>query len=150
MRSRKPFLILLVAGLLVVGAACGSSDEAATDADASSEAVANGSITLLSPDDFEAFIEAQPDVPVVNTHIPYEGHIAGTDSFVAFDEIADWDGLPEDLDAPIVLYCRSGNMSADASATLVGLGYTNVIDLEGGMNAWTAAGKALRTVMPET
>lgn len=148
MRSRSLVLAVLVAGLLVVGAGCSSTDESATDTDTAAEAVTNRSITLLDPGEFEAYMVANPDVPVVNTHIPYEGHIAGTDSFVAFDEIAVWDGLPTDLDAPIVLYCRSGNMSADASATLVGLGYTNIVDLAGGMNAWTAAGKPLLTEKP--
>ncbi|MBK5288901.1 MAG: rhodanese-like domain-containing protein [Acidimicrobiia bacterium] len=84
-----------------------------------------------------------PDAPVVNVHIPYERHIAGTDAFVPFDEIAQWDALPADLDAPIVLYCRSGNMSAEAATTLTGLGYTDIVDLEGGMNAWAAAGLPL-------
>jgi phage shock protein E len=39
-----------------------------------------------------------------------------------------------------VLYCRSGNMSAEAAETLVGLGYTDVWDVRGGMIAWERAG----------
>ena len=39
-----------------------------------------------------------------------------------------------------MLYCRSGNMSAEAAEMLVGLGYTDVWDLRGGMIAWERAG----------
>ena len=147
MLRRALVLVVLVAGLLAVASACSANGDSTAASDAANE-TSNRSITLLDPAEFAAFLEANPEAPVVNTHVPYEGHIAGTDSFVPFDEIAEWDGLPTDLDAPIVLYCRSGNMSADASATLVDLGYTNIVDLEGGMQAWTAAGRPLLTEEP--
>jgi len=40
----------------------------------------------------------------------------------------------------IVLYCRSGSMSAIAARALVAAGYTKVWNLDGGMNAWRALG----------
>jgi rhodanese-related sulfurtransferase len=77
----------------------------------------------------------------VNTHTPYEGEIEQTDAFLKFDEISlHFSELPADKNAPIVLYCRSGRMSAIAATTLANAGYTNVWDLAGGLLAWEAAG----------
>jgi rhodanese-related sulfurtransferase len=80
------------------------------------------------------------DVTLVNTHIPYEGELPQTDLFIPFDEITDHlDQLPE-KDASIVLYCRSGSMSTSAAKALVELGYANVLELDGGFNAWKTMG----------
>ncbi|MEO6569904.1 MAG: rhodanese-like domain-containing protein, partial [Ilumatobacteraceae bacterium] len=57
--------------------------------------------------------------------------------------ILDSEDLPMDRTAPIALYCRSGNMSAQATEDLIEAGYTNVIVLDGGMNAWVASGNGL-------
>ena len=80
----------------------------------------------------------------INVHVPYEGKIAGTDLIIPFDTIGQSKQLPKDRKAPIVLYCRSGTMSADARQTLNGMGYTHVRELQGGLNAWKAAGYSLK------
>ena len=81
---------------------------------------------------------------LINVHVPFEGAIAGTDAFVPFDAIKGSPRLPRDHAAKIVLYCRSGRMSAIARATLLTQGYTNVSELQGGFDAWKQAGFPLK------
>lgn len=99
--------------------------------------------TLVEPAAYERIV-ADPRYTVVNVHVPFEGAIEGTDLFIPFDQVEQQVGLlPADRSAPLAIYCMSGTMSADAAHTLARLGYTDVVDLAGGMQAWQAAGKPL-------
>lgn len=72
----------------------------------------------------------------VRTQDEYDaGHIEGS-VLLPNETIADTqpDLLP-DLDAEILIYCRSGNRSAQAALKLVAMGYTNVYDF-GGIIDW--------------
>jgi rhodanese-related sulfurtransferase len=131
----------LLIGALLLGACSGPfTGDRANPGPGEVVAVGDGMYTNLSSDELKASLD-EKDVTFVNVHIPFQGDIPGTDLSIPFDEIeGNLDKLPEDKDARIVLYCRSGSMSRTASRTLVELGYTNVWNLEGGFNAWQDAG----------
>jgi rhodanese-related sulfurtransferase len=134
-------IAFVVLALLV--AACGSAtepgDAAATEDGFAKNADSYTDITV------EQLAEMMPDkdFTLVNVHIPYEGEIPETDLFIPFDEVAENVNQLPDKDAPIVLYCRSGSMSTTAAKTLVDLGYTNILEVDGGFNAWKSAGNEL-------
>jgi len=53
----------------------------------------------------------------------------------------------ENRSGPVITYCTggSGARSAMAAQTLQRMGFTNVACLDGGLNAWSAAGKPVET-----
>ena len=102
--------------------------------------VNQSTITNLGSNEFAKLI-ADEDVFVLDTHIPEQEHIKGTDDTIPFNELEqNSNRLPSDKDTPIAVYCRSGSMSAEASKTLKDMGYTKVYNLFGGTNAWRAEG----------
>lgn len=42
---------------------------------------------------------------------------------------------------PVMVYCKSGVRSANAAAKLKAMGFTTIIDLDGGITQWIAEGK---------
>jgi len=81
--------------------------------------VVGGAYTNIGPATLQAML-ARKDFWFINVHVPYEGEIAQTDAQVPFDQVVERRGaFPADREARIVLYCRSGRMSAAAAETLV-------------------------------
>jgi rhodanese-related sulfurtransferase len=102
----------------------------------------------IAVDQFVEMIDHK-DFILINTHIPYEGEIPGTDLLIPFNEIDQHKPkLPNDKDARVVVYCKTGPMGDVAAAKLVQMGYTNVIHFKDGMYAWEKAGKSLRFRSP--
>ena len=48
-----------------------------------------------------------------------------------------------DKEKPVYVYCRSGNRSGKAAKELEKLGFSKIIDLDGGINSWTRQGLSL-------
>jgi len=103
-------------------------------------AVSGGEYQDLSVAELKTMLENK-DFTFVNVHIPFEGDIPDTDLSIPYNEISQHlDQLPADKGAKIVLYCRSDRMSRIAAEELVGLGYTNLFNLDGGFVAWEQQG----------
>ncbi|MHB9092822.1 MAG: rhodanese-like domain-containing protein [Chloroflexota bacterium] len=115
----------------------------ATNQDAQTQKVpveGGGSYTDVSAAGLATMLNNK-DFPLINVHVPYAGEIEPTDLFIPFDQIGSHlDKLPRDKGARIVLYCRSGSMSATAARALVKIGYTDIWNLDGGMIGWKEAG----------
>ncbi len=138
MSSRGRHAIILTLSAVLLAAACASADTAAP-ATSTTVAATSG---LVSPDEFARQV-GNPKVVTINVHVPNEGNIAGTDLTVPFDQIATSTALPSDLATPLAVYCRSGNMSATAVKDLKAKGYTNIVELSGGYDAWLQTGRTL-------
>jgi rhodanese-related sulfurtransferase len=132
-------LLLISISLLFILSAC-QSEKPAKIITGSPVSVTGGSYLNVTPPELKTML-ANKDFVFVNVHIPFAGNIANTDLSIPYDEIEqNLAKLPADKKAKIVLYCRSGRMSAIAAESLVKLGYTNLWNLEGGMVAWEQAG----------
>ena len=110
-----------------------------------SDAGCTGWTTLkrLSPAEL-ADLLANSDPIVINVHVPYAGDIPGTDTSIPYSDVDAIEAyLNHDHCADVVLICLSGSMSQSAGNELVKRGYLRVRDLNGGMQAWQAAGYAL-------
>lgn len=145
--------VAVLALVLAVGAvACGGDDRRDAQVDGAGPSVTTvsvpgGSYQRVGPGEFESLMTSNPSALLLNVHIPYAGEIDGTDAFLPFDEIAGRAGeLPADPAALVLVYCQSGRMSSEAAATLVGMGFSNVVELEGGMVAWQGSGRPLSRV----
>ena len=137
----KNLFILVLTLLTLAVAAC--SQSAGEDTVVSQPAKNSDGYTDINVEQLAEMLQ-EKDFTFVNVHIPYEGDIPQTDLSIPFDQVeANLGQLPDDKGAPLILYCRSGNMSTQAAEILVDLGYTNVMEVDGGMNAWQAAGYEL-------
>ena len=102
-----------------------------------------GTYVDITPDELTAMLKNK-DFLFINVHIPYAGEIEKTDLFLPYDQAAQQiDKLPVNKNAKIVVYCRSDRMSRISVNEWVKAGYTNLYNLDGGFEAWVAAGYKL-------
>lgn len=116
-----------------LGAAAGSNGSNATNDSGSS-----ASYQQVNAETAKELMDTEDDYVIldVRTQAEYdESHIPGA-ILIPHDTVATAaeDALP-DKGQLILVYCRSGNRSKQASQALVDLGYTNVVEF-GGINSW--------------
>lgn len=93
-------------------------------------------------------LAAAPDTVVLDVRTPDEfagGHVPGAVNvdLTSPDFEADLAGL--DRGATYAIYCRTGHRSADAMHRMAAAGFTSLAHLDGGIEAWVAAGRAVDT-----
>jgi rhodanese-related sulfurtransferase len=100
-------------------------------------AQANATYKNISEAELGAML-ADKDFFLLDVHVPEaKEHLNGTDEFIPYNEIeANLGKLPGDKGAKVVVYCRTGRMSAEASQELADLGYTNVYNVMDGIREY--------------
>ena len=86
-------------------------------------------ITMMEEESGYIILDVRTPEEFADKHIP--GAINIPNETIRTEEIPE---LP-DKDQLILVYCRSGNRSKQASEKLVALGYTNIVEF-GGINDW--------------
>ncbi len=100
----------------------------------------------ISADDLNAALIENPDLILIDVRTAEEVAEKGVIEaenwlHIPLEEfIAEKDMWPEDLDAPIVVYCGSGHRSTIAMSILWAYGYSDVSSLKGGIGGWVEAG----------
>jgi phage shock protein E len=138
----------LAAGALSSCAAGGTQAEAQVAAPGAATAEAPtpaGGLRTVPVEQFAAAIAALPAPRLLDVRTPEEfasGHLAGAEN-LDFNARASFEAQLAALDrnAPYAIYCRSDNRSGQALEMMRGLGFTDVVDLAGGIIAWQAAGR---------
>lgn len=128
---RTKLATVLLAGVLLLSA-CGGS----TATDSKLELTSVGNIA-------EIIAEPPADLVILDIRTPEEfaaGHIAGAINidYYAADFEAQLGDL--DLEVPYVMYCNSGNRSSNALPLMDSIGFSEVYELDGGIQAWFNAG----------
>ena len=100
--------------------------------------------TNLNAEEFEKAI-TQTNIQLLDVRTPGEYKT----SHIANSLLADWNDKAEfnrrisfvDKKKPVYVYCLSGGRSASAAARMRSMGYEQVYELKGGINAWKAGNK---------
>ena len=121
MKKIIPFLMAL---LLLAG--CGAQSEESTYRQVNAEEAA----AMMEEESDYIILDVRTSEEYSEKHIPSAINIP--------NETIGTEDIPElpDKEQLILIYCRSGNRSKQASEKLVKLGYTNVVEF-GGINGWT-------------
>ena len=122
MRRWIPFLLLL---LFLAGCTTSNEQENSYRQISMDEAV-----TMMEEESGYIILDVRTPEEFRERHIPNAINIPN--ETIGSEDIQE---LP-DRDQLILVYCRSGNRSKQASGKLAELGYTNIVEI-GGINDWT-------------
>lgn len=122
MKKLIPFLLSLI---LLAGCSSSPKEEASYR-----QITMNEAVSMMETENDYIILDVRTAEEYADKHIP--GAINLPNEHIGTEDI---DQLP-DKDQLIMVYCRSGNRSKQASEKLAALGYTNIVEF-GGINDWT-------------
>jgi rhodanese-related sulfurtransferase len=103
-------------------------------------------INLITVEDFKSKMDLDYDFILLDIRTEKEylaGHIKNAvwlpRGFIEFKI----QKLVDDPETEIILYCKRGSRSALTAYTLLGMGYKNVLNLEGGFEQWVVDGNSI-------
>lgn len=160
-RASSILILVMILALSITGTAC---------SDTTSSTVAPGGLeggsapstpqTTVSPSDYvtvdvnEAFQQLNSmgqGAQIVDVREPGEWAATGVPIGAVLIPLAELEQrAPAELakDGPVYVICNSGNRSRVGAETLIGLGYTEVYNVAGGIQAWLAAGLPVESYQP--
>ena len=121
----KKLIVILLLAVLLTGCAATGDDKANTYR----QITMDDAVSMMAEESGYIILDVRRPDEFAAGHIP--GAINVPNEIIGTSEIPE---LPE-KDQLIMVYCRSGRRSKEASEKLVKLGYTNIVEF-GGINDW--------------
>ena len=138
--KKTAILLLLFTGALVFITGCANGSQSTDHEEGINVMTAlTAQYRKISPQLAKQMMDSNDPVIIVDVRTEEEfngGHIKGS-LLIPNENITtnEKPALLPNTEATILVYCRSGNRSAQAARKLVSLGYVNVYDF-GGINTW--------------
>lgn len=148
----KSMFLTASLSLLILLSACKPQGEQSGDAGQNQEvqaaqaAKAAGPITVAVAD-AKALPAKQADLVLLDVRTPEEfaaGHLEGAKNIDYKDTGFGAKMAALDKSKPYLVYCHSGRRSAAASEQMAAAGFSKVYNLDGGIEAWQAAGQPVK------
>jgi rhodanese-related sulfurtransferase len=96
-------------------------------------------------------LSANHEAQLIDVREPTEWAATGVPPGAVLIPLAEVEGrAPAELvsDRPVYVICKSGTRSRQAAETLIRLGFTEVYNVDGGIQAWLQAGLPVETYKP--
>jgi rhodanese-related sulfurtransferase len=91
----------------------------------------------IAPKELKARLDSGEDMMIIDVREAWELEMSKLDEAVNIN----MSDIPDSLnqvpkDKPVVIICRTGSRSTNVVRWMEGQGYSNVLNLEGGLNRW--------------
>lgn len=137
MRQTHATVAAFLVGVLMLGA-CG---------DAGGSTATKARLQLTAVSEVAEIVASPPEgLVILDIRTPEEyagGHIAGAVNIDYYSPDFEQKLRTLDVAAPYVMYCNSGNRSANALPLMDSIGFQEVYELDGGIQAWYSAGEPI-------